>query len=388
MRRILCVFALPLCALAQGPDPCEGIALKDGVVRTARRLPVSDALGGPVLACAEAVGAALKARGGVRAVTVAVRMSDARRVGPLGQRVADAYVKALAKGGVPEARISSVVPSASHGERDSVAITFTERRGKRPVGRIDAAEGRVEAGKEKAKMQPARAGDALAAQSLVGTAAVSTAWVALADGSRVKLLPETLLKLGRMYLDEDLKRVVQLDLLGGKIEADVKSGGPGSKFEITSGAAVAGVRGTYFRMAGDAFGTRIETTEGTVALTSEGETVEVKAGFAAKVEAGKPPSAPVALLPAPEVEGPLKGAAAAGAALRWVAADGAASYRVEVARDAEFVYGARFLDTPGTTLPIAELKLVSGKWFWRVRAVDGDGFGGRSSKVYAFEWGG
>lgn len=388
MIRPICLAAVLWAPAAWAADPCEGINLKQGVVNTARALAVAEQLPQTDLACAQAVGAALKERGGVRAVTVAVRLPDALRVGKLGQTVGNAYAAALAKGGVPEARISTVVPAASHGERNSVAITFTERRAKRPVGRIDAAEGEVTAGRNKAALKPVRAGDPLKAQTLVQTAASSTSWVALADGSRIKLLPETLLKLGRMYLNDDLKRVVKLDLMGGRIEADVKAGGEGANFEITSGAAVAGVRGTYFRMAGGEDGTRIETTEGLVALTSEGKTVEVKAGFGVKVEPGKPPSAPIALLAAPKVSGPFKGAASKKTLLKWAKVTGAKGYRVEVARDAEFVYDARALDTRKVRLRVRNLKLPAGKWYWRIRAVDGDGFGGRSSKVYAFEWGG
>ncbi len=390
MRTALLVFLLAPFAWAQAPKPdaCGGIALKEGVVRTARRLTVAAKLPKGDLACAKAIGQALKRRGGVRAVTVAVRLPDSLRTGPLGQQVADAYAKAIAAGGVPEARVSTVVPAAAHGEQNTLALSFTARRGKKPVGRIDAAEGKVTAGRSKAKMKPVRTGDPLRAQTLVGTGKASTSWVALADGSRVKLLPETLIKLGRMYLDDDLKRVVKLDLQGGKIEADVKSGGKGSNFQITSGAAVAGVRGTHFRMAGGDDGTRIETLEGSVALTSEGKTVEVKAGFAAKAEPGKPPSAPIALLAAPKVTGPLKGSLAKGASLEWGGVTGASAYRVEIARDAEFVFDARAVDAPGTSLPAGTLQLPKGKWFWRVRGVDGDDFGGRSSKVYAFDWGG
>lgn len=382
------LLAQPTWAQAPRPDACGGIALKEGVVNTARRLQVAARLPKGDLACATAVGRALKRRGGVRAVTVAVRLPDALRVGPLGEQVAAAYAKAVVAGGIPEARVSTVVPAAAHGEQNTLAITFTERRGNKPVGRIDAAQGKVTAGRSEPTMKPVRTGDTLAAQTLVGTGRSSTSWVALADGSRVKLLPETLLRLGRMYLDDDLKRVVNLDLRGGKIEAEVKSGGKGANFQITSGAAVAGVRGTRFRMAGGDDGTRIETLEGNVALTSEGETVEVKAGFAAKAEPGKAPSQPTALLAPPKVTGPLKGALAAGASLVWEGISGARSYRVEIARDAEFVFDARGVDAAATSLPVATLQLAKGKWFWRVRGVDGDDFGGRSSKVYAFDWGG
>ncbi len=49
----------------------------------------------------------------------------------------------------------------------------------------------------------------------------------LADGSRLRLTPGSTLLIGSLHLNEELRRVVKLDLLTGEIEAAVSSGGPG-----------------------------------------------------------------------------------------------------------------------------------------------------------------
>ncbi len=380
MRALLLVTLLANPASAG--DACEGIVLKEGVVNTARQLVARAPTPAVDLACAKAVGARLAERGGVRSVTVAVRLPDAMRVDDRGEKIAQAYAAAMVEGGVPEARVSTVVPAAAKGEENTVALSFTERRAKRPVARVDSTEGKLRAGKDAKKMKAAKAGQSFKAQTWVATGAASATWLGLADGSRLKLLADTTLKLGRMSLNADLKREVKLELKKGKVEAEVRSGGKGSKFEIATGAGLAGVRGTTFRMAAGGDGTRLETLHGEVEISSGGKTVKVKEGFASKVKPGAPPAEPKALIDAPEVIGPFKGKI--GGAFGWKKVDCAEGYRVDLARDAEFTYSAMSVEVEGTALKTKSLakkgvKLTSGKWFWRVAGTDDEGFGGRTS---------
>lgn len=380
------VLGLLVALLGTAGDPCEGLALGDGVVTTARRLAVSAPVPPADVACAGAIGRALKERGAVRSVTVVVRLPEALRAGGRGEQIGSAYAAALAAGGVPEARITTLVPAAREGEEDSVAITFTEKRGRHPVARIDEAAGDVKAGADEASLRPASKGETLLPRAWVTTGADSRAWLALADGSRVKLLADTALRLAELKLSDDLKRQVKLEVTRGEVEAEVKAGGEGASFQIDTGTGVAGVRGTAFRLGKDADGTRLETTRGVVELTHEGRTVTVKAGFGARAAPGQPPSEPLALLAAPVIEGPLRGRLFSDATFRWSSVAGASSYRVDLARDAEFTYELRRLEAPAAELPAAALKdLPPGRWFWRVSGLGG-GFGGQTSKVYAFEW--
>ncbi len=370
-------------ATASAADPCEGIKMKDGTVATARRLLAQAALSPADEGCVRAVGAALAGRGGVRSVTVAVRVSDAQRADGTGSKVGARYASLLAEAGVPEARISTVVPAAVHGEEGSVKVTFTERRAARPVARVDAVDGAVRAGPAEADLQPVARGATLKADTYVATDASGGAWLELADGSRLRLGPNALLFIGKLHLNDDLKRVVKLELKRGTVDADVRSGGQGSVFDVGTRSGVAGVRGTLFRLATDDGGTRIETLEGQVDLVEGEKAVPVPAGQGMVAKAGTPLGAPVVLLGAPQVEGPLHGALAPGTSLRWQPVAGATAYRVELARDAEFSYGVQALPAPpeGLSVPAA---LAAGKWFWRVAPVDGAGFVGRPSKIYAF----
>jgi hypothetical protein len=365
------------------PDPCEGLLLQDGEVRSARRLLARDDLPPPDQACVQAIGAALAGQGGVRSVTVSVRLADAQRAAGLGPKVGAAYTKLLVAGGVPEARISAVVPAAAHGQEGQVSIAYVERRGDRPVARLDAVDGAVRSGAAENAQQPARRGDQLNPETWVSTGAGASTWLELADGSRLRLGPNGLLFIGRLYLNEQLRRVVKLELKRGQVEADVKAGGQGSAFEISTKSTVAGVRGTRFRLTADEKGSRLETLQGLVTLTGTAGDVSVPAGQGAQV-GGDQAAAAATLLDAPQVEAPLTGPITAGAPLKFSAISGALKYRVELARDAEFTYDLRGLDfaAPGSPLPP---NLPAGRWFWRVAAVDTAGLQGKPSRVHAFE---
>ena len=94
-------------------------------------------------------------------------------------------------------------------------------------------------------------------------------------------------------------------------------------------------------------------------------------------------SPPTSLPEAPQIVSPQKGALNADARFEWQPVAEAASYTVEIARDADFV-----VDLTSTTVSATTLSwptpLAKGKWFWRVTGVDAKGFSGAPSKVYAF----
>jgi hypothetical protein len=380
---LLALTLLAPASAAAAPDPCGGLLLQDGEARTARRLPAAESLPADDAACVRAVGAALAAQGGLRSVTVSVRLDAARRAAGAGPKIGTAYTKLLVAGGVPEARVAVVVPTAAHGEEGLVSIAYVAKRSDRPVARLDAADGAVRTGPSEAALQPAKRGDQLPAETWVETGPKASAWLELADGSRLRLGASTLVFVGRLYLNEALRRVVKLDLRRGQVEADVKAGGAGSGFDISTRTTVAGVRGTRFRLTADEAGTRLETLAGKVVLSGEQGELPVEAGQGAEVGTDRRP-APAALLAAPTVEAPLTGPAPAGTRLKFAAIAGARTYRLELARDAEFSYDVREADLPGPGAPLPP-GLAKGRWFWRVAAVSPAGLRGRPSKTHAFE---
>ena len=394
VRRVALLFAVAaLSALgvphsaAWAAHPCGELSLQRGTVRTARPLAAAEALEPADAACLEAVARAVAGLSGLRTVTVSVRLADAARAGGAGLRIGEVYTAALVRAGVRRSRISAVAPATGHGQHGQVTLAYTERRSSRPVAQLEALDGAVSAGSDPAALRPALRGARFPAETLVATGPGASAMLGLADGSRIRLSEGSRLLVGRMHLNEELERVVRLQLLAGDMTADVRTGGRSSVFDVATRTGVAGVRGTRFRLGlldGDK--TRLETLEGVVELgQGDAEPLRVSKGQGATLDAAGATQMQAELPAAPAVEGPKQGELARGATLTWQPAARAASYRVQLARDAEFLYSLRTLDATAPTLAVPE-DLPEGRWFWRVAAVDSSGFTGPASKTYGVAW--
>lgn len=369
---------------ARAAEPCGGLLLDAGIVQSKQPLPAKTPIAAADLVCMDAVAKALAARPQLRSVTVAVRVGADQRT--LGGQIAAAWAKQIVAAGVPEARISTIVPTGEPGTVSSVSIAFREPT-RRPVALVQAMTGQVQWGADPAKLSVAAKGTTLAQGDHAATGASSVARLALADGSFVALAPNTLIKLGKVELTRDLKRAVRIDLLRGNVEAIAEPKGEGSAFDVVTRTAVAGVRGTRFRVGlADAGGTSVETLSGAVELRgSEGskEAVMVTAGHASKVEADGKPIKPRSLLPSTVVEGPLQGAVERNVVLRWSAVEGARGYRIEFGADGELATEQHSADAARNELELPKT-LPVGRWYWRVVAVDDAGFVGMPSKTYSF----
>jgi len=368
---------------------CGGIVMKNGAVTTGQALPVTEKPKGKGKKCLVGVAAALGEYPGLRTVTVAVKLPDAQRVGGAALKIGEAYKAALIEAGVRKRRVSVVAPPISHGEERTVSLAYTERRARKPIAIIEAASNTVTAGKRKKNLKEARRGATFPSNTYISTGKDSSALIGLADGSRLKLDAKSMVLLGAMYLNDDLKRVVKVKLISGQVRADVRSGGKGSVFDVATRKAVAGVRGTAFRLRyTDDGGTRLETLDGEVELGKDGtkgeEKTVVKAGEGVILDPQGKSLPRQDLLAAPRVEGHLEGALKKDGKLSWSGVDNSHGYQLELARDAEFVYGFRVADAKETNLVPGAGTLPRGKWFWRVSAKDDKGYVGPPSKVYAF----
>jgi ferric-dicitrate binding protein FerR (iron transport regulator) len=380
----IATLAMLIAVPAAAAEPCGGLALSRGAVNVGQPLPVQTAIDGEAAACAQAIGAALRGISALRTVTVAVRMPDAERLNGQGLAVANAWLAALEAGGVARSKLSAVAPAAPAGQPASISIAYTEKAATNPVALAESVGGSVLAGIAPATLAPISGGAMLAAQTSVETKVGGLVTLGLADGSRLRLAERSLLRLGSLHLNDELKRVVELELERGEIEAHVAPGGPGSSFEVNTRTGVAGVRGTEFRVRTDPDGTQVETLTGLVALTGPGgESVEVPAGSRSRVARDGVLSAPTAMLPEPKITEPLQGDWTRKGKLRWGAIKGANLYQIDLARDAEFTLEARSLRSFTTTEPLPD-DLPAGKWFWRVTAYEKTGDPGLSSRVYAF----
>ncbi|QSQ16004.1 FecR family protein [Myxococcus landrumensis] len=365
----------------QTADPCGGLRFVNGRVELGRPLAPK---GPETEACLKHVAQALVSRPAIRSVTLAARLPDAERLDGQGLAVAKAAAEVLVSAGVPRTRVSVVAPPAVPGESGRLQLAYVERPAQPRVAQVRASSGQVSAGPSPAELRPRGTGDSLYTQELFHTAPDASAELELADASRVRVTPNSLVRLGAIELGATGKRVVRLELMRGSIETMAAPGGDGSVFEVRTRGAVAGVRGTQFRVSAQEDGaSRLETLEGKVALGSDKAEVEVVHGQGSRVLPGAAPEPPRPLLAAPLLNGPRGGSFTTAPTLEWFSVPGAKTYRVELARTADFAAGVRTLDAQDVKLAVpAE---ATGKWFWRVLAVDSDGFIGFPSKIFAFD---
>jgi hypothetical protein len=374
---------------ASGPadaasNPCGSVELRRGKVVVGNPIVVGDALPPAAEGCLRHIGQILARLPTVRTVTIAIRLPDKARGAGVGKRLVATIEKLMTEVGIPASRISTVVPAARAGEPAAVHVSYRERRGARAVAMITSATGRLAKGRYRSAMASTGEGARLVAYEYLQTPdANSSARLVLADGSEMRVYPRSLLLVGPVVLNAKLKREVSVELLAGSIKIQALYGGAGSKFNVRTRTAVAGVRGTDFRLSLAGAYTRLETEGGAVQLTGSKSAVRVGAGYGSRGDATGTPEKPRALLAAPLGLRPVAGVAGAGAPLSWRAVPGAASYVIDIARDAYFTRGFRSVKSPGPSQAVPA-QLVKAKWFWRVRAVDRDGFVGMPSKVYAF----
>lgn len=206
------------------------------------------------------------------------------------------------------------------------------------------------------------------------------------DGAITIVQPRTAVQLDtlRTLVDGGAART-RIKLDGGRVENTVTpQRKPGALFEVQTPAAVAGVRGTRYRVAeaqGDAL---TEVLEGEVRVAGAREAsagVEVQTGFGVRVAAGGEVQAPVALLTAPDLsalpalqERPL-------VRLRIPPLAGAVRYRAQVAPDASFQTVLQ--ETVFDGVEMRFLDLPDGDYVIRVRGIDARGLEGRDA-VHAF----
>jgi hypothetical protein len=141
----------------------------------------------------------------------------------------------------------------------------------------------------------------------VGDAILSgagTATIGLADGSEVRLSPNSRLEFNRLTQYGKSGMVdTRLRLLNGEVHTRVKPViGGGARFEISTPSAVAAVRGTAFTLQAMPTGTRLQVTDGVVEFGAPGKTRPIPAGYSAQVATGTHSEPAIyRLAPAPKV---------------------------------------------------------------------------------------
>lgn len=257
------------------------------------------------------------------------------------------------------------------------------------VARLAAVSGEVRS--EGVALQP---GAELRAGTQLDTGAQGFATIELADGSRLQLAPSSRLRLERMARQRGSGAPDQrLRLEQGRVETQVTPLPKGKgHFGISTPSAVAGVRGTRFRVSADAGGSRTEVTEGSVAVRSvAARPATVPAGFGLAVARDGRHGAPIGLLPAPVLpdELPLQERPVVRLAVPPLA--GARAYRFQVGvgvgvgrgADVQLQQAARgagwqhVVAEAVVPTPVARFAdLPDGDYVLRVRGIDGQGVEG------------
>jgi hypothetical protein len=212
--------------------------------------------------------------------------------------------------------------------------------------------------------------------------------IKLADGSTLTVQSKSAVKLEVMRQLANTggvaDSVVRLD--SGRLETNVaKQRGPAARYEIRTPTSNMGVRGTAFRAGADETGKKgqSEVVEGLVAVAGSGagRALDLPAGYGSIVEAGKPPSPPIELLPAPDLKALQPMFTSADPSFSFAPVAGATSYRTQVAADRAFT---NLIAEVATATPTAKYKdLSDGELFFRARAIDAQGLEGKDA-IHSF----
>jgi hypothetical protein len=252
---------------------------------------------------------------------------------------------------------------------------------------VTAVSGNVRYKSGDGPFQKLAAGTQLNGGENVLTGPRSSASYRFADGSMMTQQAFSKLSFGRLAAYGKTGMVsTELSLDNGRLEAHAsKQLPPAGGFQVKTVVAVAGLRGTDFRLnlGEDGKTLRNEVLQGTVDVTAQGKEVGVEAGYGTVVEAGKPPEAPRTLLKAPSEAGLPALIERLPLSFSWQPVTGASTYRAQMARDAAF---SEVLLDDVTSEPSITWQddLPDGNYFLRLRAIDSAGLEG-DNRDHAFE---
>jgi hypothetical protein len=187
---------------------------------------------------------------------------------------------------------------------------------------------------------PLKIGMKLYIQSEITTSNAATAVLKFADDSRLVIQQNSFVKLNILTAYGANGMVdTRMRLQHGRVESKVVPfKNKDSRYEITTPAAVASVRGTKFRVNVDPITATMhsEVVEGEVVVASQGVTQIIPAGFGTKVEKGKAPMAPQQLLPAADLSTLQSTFYSPDIRFSWLPIAKAVSYHVEIAHNTSF----------------------------------------------------
>ena len=247
--------------------------------------------------------------------------------------------------------------------------------------------------------KPLKAGDSVPVGSPVKTGAGALAVMALADGSRIKVMPNTLAQVVTSinYPMRDSSKAGSsnwfsglMRLTTGALEAVAsKTAKRATELQIQTQTSTVGVRGTEFRVAYDdpaSGGTRTEVLEGRVRADNTVQNIgaDLPIGTGAVIRPADSRVNVVKLLPAPDLSTAATDVLRPQARWALPVLGGAAAFRVQVSDSDKFdkILSDIKVDVSPANTGAAFVSLASvpvGSWVARVRGIDGQGLEGYDS---------
>ena len=271
------------------------------------------------------------------------------------------------------------------GQKLDIPLRFL--KSKPASGKVISAEGDVTL--QGGGMQ---AGATFADGAKIKTGANSSAVIELGDGSRVKILPNSLAEVvtNRDYAMRDSSKSGSsnwfsglMRLTEGALEALAsKTARRAKELQIETPTSLVGVRGTEFRVAFDdplGKAARTEVIEGKVRADNPAQQsgADLPMGTGAVVKSAEKEVKVVILLPAPDLAGIPSEVLKPQGSWPMPTLAGASAYHVQVASDEQFDKIVRDLKVDGNIGGSADLgSLPNGNWFARVRGIDAVGLEG------------
>lgn len=244
---------------------------------------------------------------------------------------------------------------------------------------VTAVNGNVRVKGADGGFRPLQANDQLHGGETVLTGPRSSAAFRFADDTTLTQQASSRLGFGRLAVYGNTGMVsTELSLEAGRLEASAaRQMAPAGGFSVRTPVAVAGLRGTGFRLNVAEDGKRMtnEVTEGLVAVSARGKAVNVAAGYGTFTEAGKAPVPPRALLAAPDLSGVPGRILRLPLMVSWPAQPGAVAWRAQVGTNTTFstVVLDDVVQTPAVNWGE---ELPDGDYVLRVRAIDEAGLEG------------
>ena len=176
------------------------------------------------------------------------------------------------------------------------ALVLTQGRASGAATILSILDGSASVARGTAAFAPASDGDLVNAGDRVQTAAASHAMVTFFDGSTLEIEPATTVQIEDAVSAASGAISIRISQTIGRTWASVqKLTRADSKFEIRTPTAIASVRGTGFITEVLADGsTTVQTTDGNVQVTAQGQSVIVGAGQTTSAAPNTPPATPTA----------------------------------------------------------------------------------------------